>query len=127
MAKKRSKSTDEAYNKLGYLIFDENPYPKPMYPRSYDPKNLQIYGPGKTYDADDPFTFVNLTSAHAKRMLGRVKAAKLYKEGLTFMVGKTKRRMSKVIRIPYTHYDPDKKKQVPGAVVIAYEGAGGGG
>lgn len=126
MAKKRSKGDNAKYFKLGDFIFDQNPYPKPVYPGSYKSKGIKAYGPGKGFGADHPYEHTDLRLRAAKRAVGAARASRILKEGVKLRIGNVERRMSKVIRIPYRHYDPDRKKRVSGALVICYEGAGGG-
>jgi len=46
--------------------------------------------------------------------------------GLHWKIGAGTHRMSKVIRIPYRYHDPVLKKDAMAALIIAWEGGGGG-
>jgi hypothetical protein len=104
---------DLAYWKLGDFIFDENPYPQPRYPRNYKGKAIKRYGPGKSFRGTKKFGKISTVNDPA-----------LYLKGLFWNVGGTNVRVSKAIRIPYSY--KQGKKTIKSALLIGYEGAGGG-
>ena len=110
------KRKDVAYWKLGDFIFDENPYPRPAYPRAYTRnKRIKRFGVGKSF--------------HKGRVFGKVNVSdnpKLYLKGLFWSLTGKNVRVSKAIRIPYTYFDPKKRTSTRGALLIGYEGGGGG-
>ncbi len=108
---------------LGTLILRETPYPGPKYRGTFPGKKM--FGPGKPFDTRRPFKFADVTWKKANLPKARVK--RILARGFYWNVGPGKtHRMSKVIRIPYTYFDPKKGKNVNTALVIGYEGAGGG-
>jgi hypothetical protein len=114
---------------FGSLILQEVPYPFPSYPNANRPLPKKIYGPGSRFHARHAFKVPNVKSKKAKEVdktLTTAKANKIVRAGLFWDIGGAKRRMSKAIRIPYTYYDPVDKKNVKTAIVIGYEGSGGG-
>jgi hypothetical protein len=117
---------------LGGFILGQTPYPSPNYPKprkSGKPFRVQTFGPGMKYDTDRPYESpdVRLKNATFKgNLLTKAKKNDILRKGLFWKVGGATRRMSKAIRIPYTYFDPKNKKMTQTALIIGYEGAGGG-
>ena len=117
---------------LGGFILGQTPYPSPNYPKprkSGKPFRVQTYGPGVKYDTDRPYESPDVRLPKAtfrKKLLTDVQRKAILRKGLFWKLGGTTRRMSKVIRIPYTYVDPINGKISQTALVIGYEGAGGG-
>ncbi len=113
---------------LGNFILDQTPYPNPSYPNAGARK--MTYGPGKKFNTARPFSSPDVRSPRAtlkKKKLTKSQKNKILRAGLFWKVGPGKpHRMSKVIRIPYTYFDPIDQKVVQTALVVGYEGAGGG-
>ena len=92
--------------------------------------NLQTYGPGVKYNTGKPFESPDVRLKNATRngkLLTKAEKNDILRKGLFWKIGGRPHRMSKVIRIPYTYKDPITGK--PGrqtALIIGYEGAGGG-
>jgi hypothetical protein len=81
------------------------------------------------YNAGGPFESpdVRLKNATFKgKLLTKAEKNDILRKGLFWKIGRAKRRMSKVIRIPYTYEDPKNGKRAQTALIIGYEGAGGG-
>lgn len=110
--------------KLGNFIFQETPYPNPRYPKIGRGTGMTVYGPGRRFTAAKPFKIADVRSK--KSGLPRAVANRILRAGLTLRLGSTNHRLSKVIRIPYVYADPLLKKTVKAALVICWEGAGGG-
>lgn len=108
------KGKELAYWNLGDFIFDENPYPKPRYPRTYKSKQIKRFGVGKSFNSRRKFRRVVVSDP------------KEYLKGLFWNVGGTNVRVSKAVRIPYSYFDPKRRKSIRGALLIGYEGGGGG-
>jgi len=118
MARKRRSGRSLAYSKLGDFIFDQNPYGTDLrYPQNYKKARIAKYGLGKRFDADRPFGVLDVRKDPKLR--------RLYRKGLFWPLNGAKRRVSKALRIPYTFKDPAGKLH-RGALLIGYEGAGGG-
>jgi len=115
--------------KLGQFIFDETPYPNPRYPKIGRGPGVQIYGPGKRFvAAKGGFKIADVRKRKSQEVghLSKAKVKKVLREGLYWKIGRKTERMSKVIRIPYRYYDPVLQTIAKAALVIAWEGAGGG-
>jgi len=114
--------------RLGDFILGETPYPSPKYP-SPTAAEVKTYGPGMNFNTDRPFDFPDVRSPKAarnKKKLTKPEKTKILRAGLFWKIGGVERRMSKAIRIPYTYFDHVAQKYAKTALVIGYEGAGGG-
>ena len=119
---------------LGSYILAQTPYPSPKYPEPGPnpdkPFRVQTYGPGVKYNTGKPFESPDVRLKNATRngkLLTKAEKNDILRKGLFWKIGGRPHRMSKVIRIPYTYKDPINGK--PGrqtALIIGYEGAGGG-
>ena len=115
---------------LGDFILGQTPYPHPTYPKAGPALRRKTFGPGGKFNTQRPFGVPDVRSARAtlkKKKLTKSQRNKILRAGLFWKVGPGKpHRMSKAIRIPYTYFDPVDKKVVKTALVVGYEGAGGG-
>jgi hypothetical protein len=118
---------------LGSYILAQTPYPSPEYPKAGSnpdkPFPGQTYGPGVKYNTGKPFESpdVRLKNATFKnKLLTKAEKNAILRKGLFWKIGGRPHRMSKVIRIPYTYKDPINGKRAQTALIIGYEGAGGG-
>lgn len=120
---RRAQGTSSA--RLGDFIFSQTPYPNPS---ALKLARAQVYGPGRRFTAARPFKIADVRSKKARTVghLSAARAAAILRQGLKWKIGNGKYRMSKVVRIPYPYYDPVLKKTSPAALVIGWEGAGGG-
>jgi hypothetical protein len=115
--------------KLGRFIFDETPYPNPQYPKIGRGPGVKIYGPGKRFVvANGGFKIADVRKRKSQEVghLSKAKVKKVLREGLYWKIGRKTERMSKVIRIPYRYHDPVLNTMAKAALVIAWEGGGGG-
>jgi len=119
---------------LGSYILEQTPYPSPNYPKPgpnpAKPFRVQTYGPGVKYHAGHAYESpdVRLKNATFKgKLLSAAQKKTILRKGLFWKIGGRAHRMSKVIRIPYTYVDPKNGKTSQTALIIGYEGAGGGG
>ena len=110
--------------KLGDFILGETPYPNPVPLKLSRAAGLKLYGPGRRFTTAHPFKIADVRSKKAGLPKARVR--KILRAGLFWKIGGATRRMSKAARIPYSYYDPGSKKYVKAALVIGWEGAGGG-
>ena len=132
--KKRREALDALILDLGSYILAQTPYPSPKYPtpgpNPEKPFSVQTYGPGVKYNTGKPFESPDVRLKNATRngkVLTKAEKNDILRKGLFWKVGGSTRRMSKVIRIPYTYKDPiNGKPGRPTALIIGYEGAGGG-
>ena len=114
--------------RLGDFILGATPYPDPKYPNPGGAR-VKTYGPGTKFNTNRPFESPDVRAARAtrnKKKLTKSQKSKILRSGLFWKIGGVKRRMSKAIRIPYTYFDPLAQKYVKTALVVGYEGAGGG-
>ena len=119
---------------LGSDILAQTPYPSPKYPKAGPnpdkPFRVQTYGPGVKYNTEKPYESPDVRLKNATfngKLLSAAQKKTILRKGLFWKIGGRPHRMSKVIRIPYTYKDPINGK--PGrqtALIIGYEGAGGG-
>jgi hypothetical protein len=131
MAKRKRSQTYLAVGPaLGNFILGETPYPNPSYPNAGPTLRKKTYGPGTKFNTKRPFGSPDVRSSRAtlkNKKLTKSQKNKILRSGLFWKVGPGKpHRMSKVIRIPYTYFDPVDQKVVQTALVVGYEGAGGG-
>jgi len=106
-------------SRLGSFIFDENPYPWPLYlsPDFDQPGSPHVYkaGLGKHFDQKTPFRVVELDRDDPR-----------YMQGLFWSLGGDRTyRVSKAMRIEYDYALPDGTTKTY-AIMVAYEGGGGG-
>jgi len=114
---------------LGSYILGQTPYPSPNYPKPDKAFRVEKYGPGVKYSTKRPYESPDVRLPKAtfrKKLLTDAQRKAILRKGLFWKVGRTTRRMSKVIRIPYTYVDPINGEISQTALVIGYEGAGGG-
>jgi hypothetical protein len=116
---------------LGSYILGQTPYPDPKYPNPGQAFRAETYGPGVEYSTEHPYESPDVRSKKATfkgKLLTDAKRKTILRKGLFWKIGGRNLRMSKVIRIPYTYtyYEEGVKKTGETALVIGYEGAGGG-
>ena len=141
---KRARLTATPESKLGRFILAQTPYPKPIAPSPSKAAGMKKYGPGKEFTTAHPYLVADvrpkLTKANPLKLSAKAPkksqdkfrrltpagARRILKEGFYWKIGGVKRRMSKVIRIPYRYTDPLFNQKTTAALIIAWEGAGGG-
>lgn len=115
--------------RLGDLILQQTPYPNPDPLKISRAAGLKMYGPGRRFTAAKAYTIPDVRSKKARLKnapLPKALVKKILRSGPKWDVGGVLRRMSKVMRIPYNYKDPVDKKKAKAALVIGWEGAGGG-
>jgi len=122
-ARSRKAKGDPAV-KLGDFIIGQTPYPNPVPLTISRAAGLTLHGPGRLFTTAHPFKIPDVRSKKAGLPEARVR--KILRAGLFWKIGASTRRMSKAARIPYRYYDPISKQHVKAALVIGWEGAGGG-